>query len=444
MPIRFVAVALAATLLCAAGCGGGGHAITLGVLSDCGGYFGSQNELSLGAVELPLLERGARLAGKRPSDGVRGARVAGKPVDLVVRCSDTNDLRLTIDEARPLVEKDGAQIVIGPTYGLTTGLVLREIARRHPDVAFLVTDSPAQETTLHDPAPNLFRFGPDLAQLTAGLGSYAYHELGWRTAAIVASDWVLAWPQAAGFVAEFCSLGGRVIGRRWLPLGSPQLAAAAKVPRGVDGVALMTDGFVDDPLGFAKAYAKVHSPLARHLVLGPHVFKPFGDPRMLARTGRSLAGVVASVEAPYASARPAWLRFRREYAIRFPGLRLPAAPADFLVQLAYYNAVQAMLVALEQVDGDLSGGERRFMEALAKVELNSPTGRIRLDANRQAITSSYLSRIEIGGNGKPMLRTLRIVPEVEQTFGGYFSARTAPPTRTTPACRRTTPPRWAR
>jgi branched-chain amino acid transport system substrate-binding protein len=444
MLIRFATVALAATLLCA-GCGGGGHAITLGILSDCTGFFGSQHELSLGAAELPFLERGARLAGNRSSDGIRGARVAGKPIELVVRCSDTNGLRSTIDEARPLIEKDGAQIVVGPTYGFTTGLVLREIARRHPDVAFLVTDSPAQETTLRDPAPNMFRFAPDLVQLTAGLGSYAYHELGWRTAAIVARDWVLAWPQAAGFVAEFCSLGGRVVARRWLPFGSPLAVTAANVPPDADGVALMTDGFSDpSPLGFAKAYAKAHSPLARHLVLGPLVFKPFGDPRVLARTKRVLGGVVASVEAPHASTNPAWVRFRREYASRFPGPRLPASPADFLIQLAYYNAVEATLVALEQVHGDLSGDERRFMEALAKVELDSPTGGIRLDANHQAIVSSYLGRVEIAGNGKPVMQTLRVVPDVEQTFGGYFSGTTPTPTRTTPACRRATPPPWAR
>jgi branched-chain amino acid transport system substrate-binding protein len=444
MPSRLAVIALAAALLCV-GCGGRDRVITLGILSDCSGFFGSQHELSLAAAELPLLERGARLAGKKPTEGVRGAKVAGTQIKIAVGCSDTNDVNTTIDEARPLIEKDGARIVVGPTYGLTTGIIVRELAHRYPGTAFLVAASPAQETTLRDPARNLFRFGPDLEQMTAGLGSYAYNQLGWRTAAIVATSWQLSWAQAAGFVAEFCALGGRVVERRWLDLGSPDLAAAAaKVPPEADGVALVTDGFIDDPLGFAKALERTHHPLARHLVLGPHVFKPFGDPRVFARTGSVLEGVVGSVEAPYVSASPAWLGFRRAYAAHFPGLRLPASPADFLIQLAYYNAVSAALIALERVEGDLSDGERRFMEALAKVELESPTGSIRLDANRQAITSAYLGRIELGGGGKPAMQTMRVVPGVEQTFGGYFSGATPPPTRMTPACRRATPPPWTR
>ena len=38
------------------------------------------------------------------------------------------------------------------------------------------------------PAANLFRFSPDYAQHEAGLGTYAYRELGWRRATVVADD----------------------------------------------------------------------------------------------------------------------------------------------------------------------------------------------------------------------------------------------------------------
>lgn len=441
-PSAAITVVLAVLAL-AAGCGGEERPIRLGVLSDCGGYFAGSHELSLAAAQLPLIERGARPAGKHPSDGLRDARIAGRPVEIAVRCGDTNDLRLTVDEGRALVDRDGADIVVGPTYGPGAGLALREVARRYRDVAFLVTGSAAQELTLRDPAPNLFRFAADQAQLTAGLGSYAYRDLGWRTAALVATSWQLSWPQAAGFVAEFCALGGRVLDRRWQLLGTPLAPTAARVPAGVDGVVLITDGFVDDPLTFAKAYANVQPDLVRHLVLGPHAFKPFGDARVFSKEARALNGVVASIEAPYESSGAAWLRFRREYEQSFPELKAPASPADFLIQLAYYDAVRALVIALEHVDGDLSTGERRLMAALAKVELDTPTGPIRLDRHRQAIADAYLGRIETAAGGKPTMRTLRVLPAVEQTFGGYFTGATPPPTETTPACRRSTPPPWA-
>ena len=40
----------------------------------------------------------------------------------------------------------------------------------------------------------------------------------------------------------------------------------------------------------------------------------------------------------------------------------------------------ATLQALDEVHGDLSGGERRFMAALAKVTLDAPNGRFSLDS----------------------------------------------------------------
>jgi len=61
-----------------------------------------------------------------------------------------------------------------------------------------VTTSGAPELTLTRPAPNVFRFAPDAAQSVAGAGSYAYRELGWRTAAIVADDIPYSWEGAAG------------------------------------------------------------------------------------------------------------------------------------------------------------------------------------------------------------------------------------------------------
>jgi hypothetical protein len=102
--------------------------------------------------------------------------------------------------------------------------------------------------------------------------------------------------------------------------------------------------------------------------------------------------------------------------------------------------MEALLQALEKVHGDLSNGERRFQAELAKVELDAPNGHIRLDGNRQAIGASYLSRILPGKKGLLHSTTFKVVPNVDQTFGGYFSGSDPLPGKTTPACRHGTPP----
>ncbi len=56
----------------------------------------------------------------------------------------------------------------------------------------------------------------------------------------------------------------------------------------------------------------------------------------------------------------------------------------------YHDATAATLKALASVHGDLSGGEQRFMAALANVRLASSLGSIRLDKDHQAIASNYL------------------------------------------------------
>jgi hypothetical protein len=84
------------------------------------------------------------------------------------------------------------------------------------------------------------------------------------------------------------------------------------------------------------------------------------------------------------------------------------------------------------------------MDALARIRFDSPEGQYRVDARHQAITPIYLGRMQRGANGKLEVRQTRVVPEVEQTFGGYFSGTTPAPSRIQPTCRHGDPPPWTR
>src|ERR671936_295043 len=118
--------ALAAAALLAAGCGGGGHPVRIGVLADCTGGFAPFRDLELATAELPLLERGARLSGQHPSDGVTAIRVGGRRVELVIGCGEWGTYRVLIAEARRLLEKERVDVFI-PSLGDSDGLVVREL-----------------------------------------------------------------------------------------------------------------------------------------------------------------------------------------------------------------------------------------------------------------------------------------------------------------------------
>jgi hypothetical protein len=108
--------------------------------------------------------------------------------------------------------------------------------------------------------------------------------------------------------------------------------------------------------------------------------------------------------------------------------------------LFYRDDMAATLAALDATGGDLSGGERRFMTALAKVKLDSPLGPIRLDARHEAIGSNYLARFSTWFYAK----SYSIVHGVDHTFGGYFGPNDPPPGETTPTCKAGKTPPWAR
>ena len=72
--------------------------------------------------------------------------------------------------------------------------------------------------------------------------------------------------------------------------------------------------------------------------------------------------------------------------------------------------MEAVLQALEAVDGDLSDGQRRFQAALAEVELDIPTlGHIRLDERRQAIGPNYLIQYQQDEKGALIPKTIRTI-----------------------------------
>jgi branched-chain amino acid transport system substrate-binding protein len=428
MRVRTAVGLLAAlAVLVGSGCGSSNsEPFRIGIISDCYGPFSSVHEPIVASAELPLLERGGRLRGRQPSEGVEGLEVAGRPVELHIGCVAGNEE--VIPEARRLVEEDGAQAIVGP-INPQQGMILREYARRQPETAFLIEPSAAPELTLTDAAPNVFRFSADSAQWVAGAGTYAYRNLGWRTAAIVGDDAPFSWEEVAGFVSEFCALGGRIVDRTWITVGTDPAAVVSKLPREADGVFLAPA--VSPMVGLLKRYGAAHRDLSRRLVASAGLLY---DPTALPVA----TGVVAAGPLPF-SPTSAMAAYVIAFTKAFP--TIPPSVGIGPITVGYRDGVEALLGALEQANGETG---KTLLSALDRVRVDSPVGQVRLDRNRQAITPTYLSRVVTDAKRKPKIETFRVVPNVEQTFGGYFKPGDPPPSRTAPVCKNGNPPPWAR
>ena len=191
-------------------------------MSDCQGAFGSFDNQDLAGVVTAM----AQFAGghaknpNKPRAGWVGASINGHPLQLVgIGCGNaTADKAIT--ETKRLMEQLKADIMIGPLSG-DESIAIANYAKQHPTKTFVDGAAGAQDTTLKVRAPNFFRFNGDGAQWNAGLGDLAYNKLGWKTAAVVADDYSFAWTSTAGFIAEFCGVGGNVTKRVFPPLARP-------------------------------------------------------------------------------------------------------------------------------------------------------------------------------------------------------------------------------
>jgi branched-chain amino acid transport system substrate-binding protein len=434
-PFRFApGVVLILVVSAALGCAGTAHPIRIGVLADCQGPLRGFQDGQLSGAELPFLQRGARLAGKALTDGVTPIKVRGHDVELVQGCVESGEHTVFIEEARRLVEREQVDAIVGGA-----SVVAREVARLYPEVPFVSAFWDEQEVTLRKPASNLYRFTPDQPQMVAGLGAYAYRTLGWRRAAVMAPDQPWGWQPVAGFVAEFCALGGEVVTRSYRDPMQPDPGAAARaLARKPDGVAAFLTGF-DDPITvLGGLLPKLDNP-ARQLVL----WAPSADDDALRMTlGGKLDGVASTSWLPAGPPSETLREYRALYHRSFPAI--PAGFANQYWVMSYYDSVQALLTAIEHVDGDVSDGRSRLREELAHLRIELPDGVVHLNANRQAVRDIPIVRFVADAKGTgASLHAVRTVHEVEQSYGGLLSSA-PPPSKSSQPCRKATPPPWDR
>ena len=349
-------------------------------------------------------------------DGMRGVDLAlkehnmmagGMKIEIVQGSSDASP-DSAVKAARKLVEQDGVQILIGPLSG-DEGLAVKDYAKTQPNVTFVNGTSAAQDTTLRDPALNFFRFSTDGAQWMAGLGTYAHDVKGYKTVATVAEDYSFPYTQVFGFMAEFCKAGGKVPSKSWVPIGNKDFSSViAAIPDDVDAIYVALGGA--DGVNFLTQYQQ--SGGTAPLIGGSITV----DQTVLGSEGKTKDFVIGTPSAgPIADANdaPAWAKFVADYKAAFAD----GFPSPSLFAHGYYINTTAVLMALDQVNGDVSGGQAKFREALSKLSFDTPTGKVSLDNNRNAVADIYLTEVAKGDDGHLYNKVVKVVSQVNQTLG---------------------------
>ena len=423
------------------GSGEGDDVVRLGILGECEGPFGGFHEDTVAGVTLALVNHAGATATSETTalDGWSGAEVNGTPIELTgIGCGDDTPDTI-LGEVRQLVEQQDANIVIGPLSG-DEGIAVAEYAEANPDVTFLSGIAGSQEPTLEVQAPNYFRFHGDGAIWNAGLGDILHNQEGWDTVAVIADDYSFGHTSAAGFIADFCGVGGDVVSRVFPPLGTTDYSSFVQQlpnPDEVDGYFWVVGGTGTQAALEAFVNAK------GDLTGDQHAGNLFFNPGLASALGTDIAGAYVGgfavlpgdIQTPeiteyLASADETWDTLATGLTGGEPGP--PSTAAGFGFMYGYYSAGVALVRGLEETGGDLS--PEPLQSALAELTLELPYGDISLDENRSGIVDVGLSRLVENDEGEIVQEAVAIIPEVDQTFGGTFSTDTPPPSRDFPEC----------
>ena len=366
--------------------------VKIGVLATLEGPFAAGGADGMRGAELAIRER--------------GGTVAGRKIEMIKASSDAKP-DVAVNSARKLVEQDKVDILVGPLSG-GEGIAVKDYSKTQPQVTFINGSSGAQATTLTSPSPNFFRFNTDGGQWMAGLGKEAMKR-GYKKVMVIAEDYSFPYSQVQGFMTEYCAAGGKVPVKAWVPLGGKDYASViARVPKDVDALVVVLGGA--DAVNFLNQYEAAGGDkpmIGGSITVSQDVLNYRGKRR------DSLVGTLSAGPNADAIDTPEYKAFVASYKKNFPD----GYPSPGLFAVAYYINMKAALDGLEAVKGDLSDGQKKYRDTLAKMTLKTPVGDIKLDENRQAIGTTFITEVAKDEKGGLYNKVVGKTDNVTQTFG---------------------------
>ncbi|HVE52661.1 MAG TPA: ABC transporter substrate-binding protein [Ramlibacter sp.] len=372
-----------------------GKPVKIGLLATLEGPFAAGGQDGMRGAELAIRERG----------GV----VAGRKIEIIKASSDAKP-DVAVNSARKLVEQDKVDILVGPLSG-GEGIAVKDYSKTQPQVTFINGGSGAQATTLENPSPNFFRFNTEGGQWMVGLGKAAMAK-GYKRVMVIAEDYSFPYSQVQGFMTEFCGAGGKVPVKAWVPLGGKDYSSViARIPKDVDALLLVLGGA--DAVNFLNQYEAAGGDkplLGGSITVSQDVLNYRGKKR------DSLVGTLSAGPLADAYDGAEWRKFVAAYKQNYPA-SAGGYPSPSLFAYVYYVNTKAALDGLDAVKGDLSGNHAKYRDALQKMVLKTPTGDVRLDSNRQAIGTTFITEVVKDAQGNLYNKVLAKVDNVNQTLG---------------------------
>jgi len=287
--------------------------------------------------------------------------------------------------AQRLVTEEEVAVVIG-IVNSAAALGARDLFDES-QIPLIIANAGANDITGAAASPYIFRVSFSNRQPNFALGQFMFDEVAQEGVFLIAPDYAAGTEQMAGFREAYEAAGGTIVGQVAPPFAQTQdyqpfLAEIQNA--GAQAVHAFFSG--GEAVTFVQQYSQFG--LGGTIPLLGSGFLTEGA--VLQGQGAAANGIRTSLHYVSDLDNPRNAEFVEAYQAAYDAL-----PDVFAVQA--YDAAQLLDLGLQETEGDTSDIDA-FVEAMASVEIDSPRGAFRLDANRNPVQTFYLREVVDGAN----------------------------------------------
>lgn len=326
--------------------------------------------------------------------------VAGRPIELSF--ADTaGDPQQALEQARRLVNQEGVDFLMG-TVNSAVVVPLAQFADEQ-QVPLLLTVGGAQAVTGEDRSPYVFRTAMQNGQQDRPLGWYVASEMGLTQAATMAWDFLVGEERAGSFAATFTEAGGTIVTEQKPPLGTTDYGPFISEinPDEVDVVY----AFFAGPGAISFVQQMRQFGLTPDLQL---VASGYFTAGVLEQMGADALGLVQGVQYTPILDNPENQTFLELFEAEVGG-----EPGVY--QEEGYLGAMVAAAAIDAVGGDLSDTQA-FLDAVAALEVDTPSGPFRFDESGQSVRNTYITRVVETDDGGVTHEVIDTIEDVSQDW----------------------------
>lgn len=340
--------------------------------------------------------------------GEIGYKVAGREIK-VIEYDNKTDIRIAMELAQKLVEKDNAHILAFGTSS-PAAIAIKGYAEKMK-VPFVVLGMAGAEQVTLPPSRYVFRLGYADGQGELPLGRYAYEKLGYKKMTLMGPDYAGSTGKLWAFRQEFEKAGGKIVQTILWPVGEMDLAPYfAQLKTDVDAIFPFIPGDISVNRFLSQYFEmgldKKGIKLSTHWTMtADYLTIPTFGEKMLGIT--SVAMYVPDYDTPENK------RLTKLYYDKYGKKKT----MDSDVSIGY-DSMKFVVAALNAIKGNVEDTEA-FLKAMHATKIKGTcSSSISVDANGNVIRDFLIRQIQ-RKDGVIKNVVLNVIPQAKQPPQGY-------------------------